>query len=193
MIKNNVIKTTFASVLVIFIFFNHTIVRRYYRVPNKTQFREVSQLIIDNNKNNETVYTSIKYWFDYYLNNNKFNVVEKPNLESIINEMISNPSKIKPFWYTDAHGRPFQLSENAQEFVSSNFYIDESFDGLDAWTKHFTLFKGGKKNCDISKYGVLKDYNGTPFKFNLEVFENTNEVLIASGWAYFDGQDAIES
>lgn len=195
MIKNNAIKTTFASILVIFIFFNHTIVRGYYRGPNKTQFREASQLIIDKNKNNETVYTSLKYWFDYYLNNNnvKFNVVEKPNLETIINEMIANPSTTKPFWYTDAHGRPFQLSENAQQFVNSNFYIDENFDGFDAWTKHFILLKDVKKDVDVSKFGKLKDFNGTPFKFNLEVFENTNYVLTASGWAYFDEQDATES
>ncbi|GEC79053.1 glycosyltransferase family 39 protein [Flavobacterium aquatile] len=195
MIKNNAIKTTFASILVIFIFFNHTIVRGYYRGPNKTQFREASQLIIDKNKNNETVYTSLKYWFDYYLNNNnvKFNVVEKPNLETIINEMIANPSTTKPFWYTDAHGRPFQLSENAQQFVNSNFYIDENFDGFDAWTKHFILLKDVKKDVDVSKFGTLKDFNGTPFKFNLEVFENTNYVLTASGWAYFDEQDATES
>jgi 4-amino-4-deoxy-L-arabinose transferase-like glycosyltransferase len=195
MIKNNIIKSIFITILITFIFFNHTIVRGYYKGPNKTQFREASQLIIDKNKNNETVYTSLKYWFDYYLNNNniKFNVVEKPNLETIINEMIANPSSVKPFWYTDAHGRPFQLSENAQQFVNSNFYIDENFDGFDAWTKHFIMLKDVKKDVDISEFGTLKNFNGTSFKFNLEVFENTNDILNASGWAYFDEQDATES
>ena len=107
--------------------------------------------------------------------------------------MIANPSSVKPFWYTDAHGRPFQLSENAQQFVNSNFYIDENFDGFDAWTKHFIMLKDVKKDVDISEFGTLKNFNGTSFKFNLEVFENTNDILNASGWAYFDEQDATES
>lgn len=195
MIKNNVIKTVFTSILVTFIFFNHTIVRGYYRGPNKTQFREASQLIIDKNKNKETVYTSLKYWFDYYLNNNNisFNVVEKPNLETIIAEMIADPTKAKPFWYTDAHGKPFTLSDSAQQFVNSTFYIDENFDGFDAWTKHFILLKDVKKDIDISQFGKLKPYNGTPFAFNVEVFENTNGIIKTSGWAYFDGQEAKDN
>jgi 4-amino-4-deoxy-L-arabinose transferase-like glycosyltransferase len=192
-IKNSQIRLSILGLLIFFMAFDLIVVKKYYQYPSKTQFREASQLIVDKNKNNEIVYTSLKFWFDYYLGNKKFTVVEKPNLESIINEMMANPKTIKPFWYTDAHGRPFQLSENAQQFVNNNFYIDENFDGFDAWTKHFILLKDVKKDVDISKFGILKDFNGTPFKFNLEVFENTNNVLTASGWAYFDEQDAAES
>jgi hypothetical protein len=123
----------------------------------------------------------------------KFNVTEKPNVETVINEMMANPQSIKPFWYTDAHGRPYQLSEKAQNFVNSNFYIDENFDGLDAWTKHFILLKDVKLDVDLSRFGALKQYNGSPFQYSLEVFENTGELLNASGWAYFDGQDAKNS
>lgn len=195
MIKNKVVKITFCFVLITFIFFNHTVVRGYYKAPNKTQFREASQLIIDKNKNNESVYTSLKYWFDYYLNSNenKFNVIEKPNLETIINEMMQNNKKIKPFWYVDAHGRPFQLTENAQKFVNEHFIIDENFDGFDAWTKHFILYKDAKRSVDISQFGTLKAYNGTPFQYNIETFQSSNNLLTVSGWAYFENQSASDS
>lgn len=192
MIKSSIIRYTFSFGLITLMVFNLFVIRGHYKGANKTQFREASQIIIDKNKNKEPVYTSLKYWFDYYLKEN-FNVIEKPNLESLLNEMMANPAEIKPFWYTDAHGRPFQLSENAQQFLNSNFHVDESFDGFDAWTKHFILLKDAKKEVDISKFSPLKPYNGNPFAFSVEVFENKNEMITASGWAYFDAQDAIDS
>lgn len=195
MIRNTMIRYSILTCLVSFMWFNHDIVRKYYDVPSKTQFREAAQLIIHNNKKNETVYTSLKYWFDYYLNSEtvKTDVVEKPNLEAVISEMMSDPTKVKPFWYTDAHGRPFSLSNVAQQFVNANFYIDKSFDGFDAWTKHFILLKDVPREIDISKYNPIETYNGNPFAYSIEVFENTNGMVKASGWAYFDEQDATET
>jgi hypothetical protein len=190
-IKNIIIKASFILILLVFSFFNLIIVKGYYKTPNKAQFREASQLIIEKNKKNDEVFTGLKYWFDFYLS--KFKVTEKANLESLVNEMMNNPSLIKPFWYVDAHGRPFELSDNAQQFVAKTFYVDENFDGFDSWTKHYILLKDVKKDIDITKFGKLTDYNGTPFKFNIEVFENTNNIIKTSGWAYFEGQDAKEN
>lgn len=192
MIKSSVVRNTFSIGLITLMIFNLFVVRGHYKGANKTQFREASQLIIDKNQNKEPVYTSLKYWFDYYLKPN-FNVIEKPNLETILNEMMANPAQIQPFWYTDAHGRPFQLSENAQQFLNSNFYVDQSFDGFDAWTKHFILLKDAKKEVDISKFLPVQTYNGNQFAFSVEVFENKNKMITASGWAYFDAQDATDS
>ncbi|WP_288133063.1 glycosyltransferase family 39 protein [Flavobacterium sp.] len=192
MIKSSVVRTIFSFGLITLMIFNLFVVRGHYRGTSKTQFREASQIIIDKNKTKEPVYTSLKYWYDYYLKDN-FTLIEKPNLETIINEMIANPSLIKPFWYTDAHGRPFTLSDNAQQFVNTNFYIDESFDGFDAWTKHFILLKDAKKDIDISKFSPFQTYNGDQFGYSIESFENQNGIITASGWAYFDGQDAKDS
>lgn len=190
-IKNIIVKASFILMLLVFSFFNLIIVKGFYKTPIKTQFREASQLIIEKNTKNEEVFTGLKYWFDFYLNTYK--VTEKANLESLINEMMNNPSLIKPFWYVDAHGRPFELSDNAQKFVARTFYVDENFNGFDSWTKHYILLKDVKKDIDITKFGKLSEYNGTPFKFNIEVFENTNNIIKTSGWAYFEGQDAKEN
>lgn len=195
MMRATLVRIVFGIAIVSFMYFNHTVVRGYYKAPNKTQFREAAQLIIDKNHNNEEVYTSLKYWFDYYLNNQsvKINTIEKPNLEAVISEMMADPTKIKPFWYTDAHGRPFVLSDVAQQFVNANFYVDNNFDGFDAWTKHFILLKDVPRNIEISKYNPVQKFNGTPFAFNIEKFKVENGVVTASGWAYFDGQDATET
>lgn len=191
-IKSKLIRNLYLISLSVFMFMNLTIARGHYRGPNKTQFREASEFIIVNNKNNEPVYTGLKYWFDYYLGN-KFNVIEKPSLESLIKEMIVNPNEIKAFWYTDAHGRPYQLSDEAQQFVNNNFYVESSFDGFDAWTKHYILIKDAKRNIDLSKFSNLQTYNGTPFAYNIELFETNNNLIKVNGWAYFDQQDAKDS
>jgi hypothetical protein len=188
-IKSGVIKNLFLSSICIFMFMNLTIVRGHYRWLYKTQFREASQLIIDNNKNNEPVYTSLKYWFDYYLKS-KFNTIEKPDLESVINEMMVDSTKVKPFWYTDAHGRPFKLSDKAQQFVDSKFYIDESFDGSDAWTKHFILEKDAVSKFDIKSYQPLKTLNGDLTKVWIEVFEKEESSYKISGWGILENIDS---
>ncbi len=188
-IKSNSIKNTFLVSICIFMFLNLTVVKGHYRWFFKTQFRDASQLIIDNNKNNEPVFTSLKYWFDYYLKD-KFNTVEKPDLETVINEMMLDSTKIKPFWYTDAHGKPFRLSDKAQQFVDSKFYIDESFDGLDAWTRHFILEKDAVSKFDIKTYQPLKNQNGDLTKVWIEAFENDESSYNISGWGILENIDS---
>ena len=195
LIKNNIIRNIYLGILVIFSFLNLTFAKNYYSEPSKTQFREASQLIIDKNKNNEPVYTSLKYWYDFYLNNNgtKFEVIEKPNLDTVINEMISDSTKIKPFWYTDAHNRPYKLSANQLKFIDEKLYIDQNFDGRDAWTKHFNLAKNIKKHIDISEFNPLKEKNGSSFRFNLDTYEEVNNQIKILGWACFENIDAKDS
>lgn len=188
-IKNQIIKYTILFCLILFMFTNTTVVKKYYHNASKTQFREAANLVIENNKNNEPVYTSFKYWFDFYLKN-KFNTIEKPDLESVINEMMLDSTKIKPFWYTDAHGKPFKLSDKAQQFVDSKFYINESFDGLDAWTRHFTLEKNMVSKFDIKPYQPLKTLNGDLTKVWIEVFEKEESSYKISGWGILENIDS---
>lgn len=191
-INSKIIKNLFLFSICVFMFMNLIIARGYYRWPNKTQFREASQLIIENNKNNEPVYTSFKYWFDYYLKN-KYITIEKPDLESVINEMMLDSTKIKPFWYTDAHGKPFKLSDKAQQFVDSKFYIDDSFDGLDAWTRHFILEKDAVSKFDIKSYQPLKIQNGDLTKVWIEAFEKEESSYKISGWGFLENIDSKDN
>ena len=184
-INNSIIKYCFLFLLLFSLLFDMVEVKKYYQIPNKTQFREASQLVIDGNKSGEAVYTSLKYFFDYYLKS-KFNVNEKPNLESVINEMIADSTKVKPFWYTDAHGNPYKLSTEAQQFVDKTFYIDENFDGTDAWTRHFTIDKSVKSKFDLKAYEPLKQNNGDLTKVWVENFTTQESVYQISGWGFLE-------
>lgn len=194
LMKNNLLKIFLISSIFIFSLFNLIIVKKYYQNISKSQYREVSSFIIENNKNNEIVYTSLSYWYQYYLSNEKTktNLIEKP-LENVLMEMMQDSTKIKEFWYADAHVRPFNPSAETKEFLDANFYIENNFDGYDAWTKHFILLKNVSRNIDISKFLPLQINNGVQFNYNIENFETTKDNLKISGWAYFNEQDATDT
>lgn len=195
LIKNRFVRIILITSITAFTFTNIFAVKHYYDSTSKTQFKETSDFVINNNNKNELVFTSLKYWFDYFLvtKTTKFEVYEKPSLEILITEMMNDPSKIKAFWYVDAHGRPFVLSDAAQKFVNDNFYIENNFDGFDAWGKHYILLKDVPMTIDISKFKNLKPLNGNSFQYSMETFENSNNVLKIVGWAYFENQTASKS
>lgn len=192
MISNKIIRYTILICLISFMWINHDIVRKYYDTVTKSQYREVSNFIIDNNKNNETVYTSLSYWYRYYMPaETKINLVEKP-LEDIIKEMIQDSTKVKEFWYADAHNRPFNPSDEAKKFLETKFFVENNLDGYDAWTKHFIRIEN-KKSVDVSKFKDLKSQNGDLFGLNIESFKVENNLISISGWAFFENQPSDDT
>jgi hypothetical protein len=190
-IRNKIIQTLLIAVIFLLTLSNLFVVKKYYFSINKAQFREASDFVIQNNKNNEKVYTSQKYWFDYYFINDSISKeIYEVELEGLIQQMKADSTKIAPFWYIDAFGKTFSPSEETNKFISQNFYIENNYDGFQAWTKHFILLKDISKTIDISKYKDLKQHNGDVFMYNVENFEISDDNISTSGWAYFDKQSA---
>lgn len=188
-IKNKVIKSAILSVIVIFSLTDIIIVKRYYRTVIKTQFREATQFIIDNNSLKDNVVTSLGWYLPYFLNNeeNKNTIVDKP-LDIYVSEMSQDVSKIKSFWYFDGHLRPFAPTETTKSFLEQHFIVDKNIDLFDCYSKHFILKSNYKPNIDIGKFIPLKQSNGDRVNFSIENFENKSDKIELSGWAYFDGQ-----
>lgn len=191
-IVNRIIRFSILSILLLFMLTNNVAIKHYYTSASKTQFREAAEFVMNNNKKEEPVYTSLKYWYDYFFikGNAKFPVIDTPSIDVVINEMMQDTTKIKAFWYVDAHGRPIVLSETAQNFVNEKFYVENSFDGLDAWARHYILLKDVPKTIDISKFNTQNAVNGDIFKYSIETYEDSNNIIKATGWAYFENQDS---
>lgn len=138
-IKNNQIRTSFLSLLMFFMVFDLVVVKKYYHTPLKAQFREASDMVKFYNPNKDVVYTSLKYWYDYFLNNHgqKFEVVDKPNLSVLVKEMKANPSLIKSFWVVDGYQDVLKLSDDDQQFLDTHFRLQETYDGLGAIARHY--------------------------------------------------------
>jgi len=170
------------------------IVKGYFYNINKAQFREATNFIIKNNKSKVPVVSSLGWYMPYFLHNEneKFEIVDKP-LDVYIAEIQQDTTKLKPFWYIDGFGRDFKPNENTTAFLNKFYYIENNYDGFQAWTKHFILLKDAPRVLDISKFKNLQQYNGDGFMFNVEIFETIDNKINTSGWAYFEKQTAENS
>lgn len=192
--KNRLIRYSIVLILIVISLTDIIIVKDYYRKVNKTQFREVSQFIIDNNKNQNPVYTSLGWYFPYFLNNEKvkMNIIDKP-LEVLVNEMVQDSTKKVNFWYVDGHNKPYTLSESSQKFLDDNFTVEDNAELYDCWTKLYVKNTESLAEIDLSKYKPLKNENGAKIKSWVEVFEVNSEHIKAQGWGYIEEQDAVNS
>ena len=138
-IKNLYIRYSYLALLVLFMVFDLIVVKKFYNTPIKAQFREASDMVKFYNPNKDVVYTSLKYWYDYFLNNHgqKFEVVEKTNLTVLVKEMQSNPALLKSFWVVDGYQDIVKLSDADQQFLDSHFTLKEKYDGLGAIARHY--------------------------------------------------------
>lgn len=170
------------------------LIKHYYQTITKSQFREVSEFIKDNNKNNEPVVTSLHVYFPYFLNNEtvKMNIIGR-TLDEYVSDMMADSTKIKPFWYVNAHGNPYKVNEATQGFLDKNFVVENNIDMVDSWTKHYVRISNRPTRIDISGFKPLKNANGDKINYWIENFETTNDSIKLNGWAYIDGNEANNS
>ena len=193
-IKNEVVRYSILSVVLLFSITDIVIVKKYYKQPNKTQFREVTQFIIDNNTKNDLVVTSLSWYFPYFLNNEKVkSTIIDGTLDNFVNEMIQDSTKRKSFWYVDAHNRPYKVTEETQKYLDSNFSIENNVDLYDTWTKHYVKSSNELSKKDISEFNPIKDKNGGGINFAIEKFESNKETINIVGWAYLENIESQNS
>ncbi len=188
-IKNDVVKLSILSILILFSLTDIIIVKKYYRNVNKTQFREATQFIIENNSSKDKIVSSLGWYLPFFLNNDniKNNIIEK-SLDVYVTELTNNPSNIKSFWYFDGHIRPYNPSESTKIFLEKYFINDKSIDLYDCYTKHYILKENYKPKINISQYIPLKIQNGDKINCSIEVFEDKTNMISLSGWSYFLNQ-----
>ncbi|MBD3723505.1 MAG: glycosyltransferase family 39 protein, partial [Flavobacteriaceae bacterium] len=187
-IKNKILFRTVILMYIIFSIVDLLAIKNYYYKPEKSQFDKASEYVISKMKKDETVTSSLAFYFQYYFDTKQSKtIVQSNSLDQYINEIKNDSTKIKPFWYIDGFGREYKPNEATLAFINNNFYIDYNYDGFQAWAKHFVLTSELLQSLDLSGLNFEKDYSGDSFMFNLEVFEIVNNKVILSGWAYFDG------
>lgn len=186
-IRNEVVRYGILSVIILFSVTDIVIVKHYYSAPNKTQFREVSQFILDNNKVQDPVVTSLGWYFPYFLNNDtvRTQIIEN-NLDNYVNEMIQDSTKRRSFWYVDAHARPYKVNEGTQKYLDDNYDIVNTIDLYDTWTKHYIskTEKNPKYNALVATSKIkLSNYSDANWKagvgvsLNMFLVDNTEQNL----------------
>jgi len=188
-IKNNLVRGLFLTVIVVFSLTDIIVVKKYYTQISKTQFREVSMFIINNNTTKDDVFTSLEWYFPFFMKNEKVNLnIIAKSLDEKVNEMILDSTKIKPFWYTDAHQRPFGPSEETKIFLDKNFVVENSMSFFDAWTKQFIPKKEYQSLLDVSK--LILNQKDKQIHYSIEMFNEGDDKMDLKGWAFFENQDS---
>lgn len=199
----NRIRNKIISALIIFVFstgllFQILVKNDYYTAISKTQFREITQYIIDNNTNNEPVYTTLNWHFSHFLANDKItmNLIGK-NLQQYVLEMEQDSTKVESFWYVDAHGNPYKLDKPEQIFLDQKFIVEKSKDLFDCWTRHYVLknkIKHPKSSIYLSNLTDQNWIGGVGIKYNMLLIdfstENEEKIKNASKVKFKDGRIA---
>lgn len=192
-IKSRFLQFIFISIFVALSLINIIIEQKYYEVKTKTEFREATNFIIDNNKDNTPVVTSLAWHMSFFLNNEKvsYPIIDN-SLDAYTKEMMADSTAIKPFWYIDGHLRPYTPSKEVRQFLEDKFYIESNFEGFDIWTRLYVPKKIAK-GININKFGQLKVSNGDAINYVVKEFTYAGNELKISGYSCFPDQDISKS
>ena len=174
LIKNNTIKHMVVIVIISFALTDVFLVKEYYSRINKTQFREISEKIIEKNTSNSKIVSSWGWHFQYFFNRHpsKMKVVDKPmSFQNYVNELIAAPIEKKPFWYIAAHFQPYTLTPESEKYLDDNFNVVEKLDYFDCWARYYVPKTDAKELIvlNINKFEPIKSDNSV----NILLFSNS--------------------
>lgn len=137
--KYAIIKILLLLCLTIVTFYELFIFNDYYNKITKTQFREITEFIKKENKENDQVVSNLNWYLTFFFNKKEGVQVVEAGLENHIQEMIRNQNKVISFWYFGAFGTYFNITPESQTFLDEKFILAHSFEQFDSWTKHYVI------------------------------------------------------
>lgn len=194
-IKNKVFQYLMLFVLVFYSLVNLFFAKKHYSVVHHPQFREAAQYILEQNTKNETIYSSQKYWFDYFLNNaNSKQKITAKDINSLVKDLKNHPEKRPTFWMLGAFKNKYEPTNSTKVFLDKNYYIQNKFDGYQAWVKRFVPLYEAPKTVSITKFNLInKEKEGSPIIHEIEEFIQNQNKIYVKGYAYIKNQNANTS
>ena len=119
--------------------------RRYYSKVLKSQFREMTQFVVENNKENYPIINELVSWHhQYYFKKYKF----KPTMlegkkVSIVDSILNSADpkyQVKGFWIVGAHGDQ-PLTSEQKKGLDTAYVMTLEHAFHDAWAELYTLKK----------------------------------------------------
>lgn len=148
------------------------VVRDYYNKTTKTQYREVSDVILKS-RDSDQVVSSYGWLMSFFFKEDEGRTVEMP-LGAYVEAMRSKTIPMNSFWYMDGTSRPYTVTPEQEQFLNEHFTLSRSIERNDAWAKHYRA----KVSVDTPNAGAgildlktFKPYNPDA-NGNLMLFEN---------------------
>lgn len=160
LINNKRIKTLVLSVFILFSIIDIAFISKYYTTVSKTQFREMTGYVVDNNKENYPIINEVTFWQQqFYFRINNFKPVmltgKKAHVVDSLLQVQKTQNNIKGFWIVGAHGdKP--LTPEQRKVVDSTFTVTKEKKFLDAWAQLYVPAVAHIKPPDIANDSVLQ-------------------------------------
>lgn len=171
-IRSDLVQKTIVLFLIIASLTDIIVIKNYYNKTSKTQFREITEIILKRNKDKEKVVSSFGWLMSYFLNEDSTNTpllnnasgnniaVDNP-LENYIALMKDKTIPMESFWYMDGNSKPYKLTPEEEAFLNDNFTLESSIEKFDTWTKHY-----------VSK--TIQNNDNQNVSFNIKNFQPSN-------------------
>jgi hypothetical protein len=147
--------------------------QQFYHTVRKTQYRELTQKIIENNPNNHLVVTQWNWIVEYWFKTTPETKVIGHQLDHFVNELKSGSTAMESFWFVGANAQPFQISESTTLFLNENFNLVHKFEYYDAWTHYYQLKSDAKIPESLLKKDSFQNIVLDEYK-NWVIFENSS-------------------
>ena len=139
------IKFIILFAFIIFSLNNIIVVKKYYSIISKTQFREMTQFVVENNKENYPIINELVSWHQqYYFKNLKFKPIMLEGKKVSIVDSILNSSdpkyRVKGFWIIGAHGEQ-PLTQEQKNGLDTAYVMTLEHTFYDAWAELYTRKK----------------------------------------------------
>ena len=160
-IRHILIRSFLIVLIVIFSVTDIFIIKDYYNKVTKSQLREITEFIKQNNNGGVIIVSDLWWHYPFFLDPKKYTVPEISPVD-FVKSMMSDPNKIKPFWYSSGHHFTYQnLPDSERNFLRDNFYIAQKLDLIEAWAIHFIPKQGeGQLNLNMSEFTPLNAGSG---------------------------------
>ena len=141
LINFKMVRTIILFLFIIFSLINIVIAKKYYSNVSKTQFREMTRFVVENNKENYPIIDEIVSWqHQYYFKAFKFKptTLEGSKL-SVVDSILSgkNPKyHLNGFWIVGAHGEQ-PLTSDQRKGLDSAYTMTMEQKFYDAWAQLF--------------------------------------------------------
>jgi 4-amino-4-deoxy-L-arabinose transferase-like glycosyltransferase len=171
-IKNSLLKRFLLIAFLLISLIDLFVVQQFYHTVRKTQYREVTQKIIENNPSNYMVFTQWDWIVGYWFRDYKETKVLQGQLDILVNEMKINQKSQESFWFVGTNSQPFQISESSKSFLEENFILEYQFEYFDAWAHFYRLKNEASKTESLLK---ITDF------FNINLDDSNHWALWESG------------
>lgn len=155
-IKNRVAQQTIVALFLCFTVVDMAIVKKYYFVPQKPQYRENAAYVLSDLKPDEPVVTTFCWHYTYFFKPGKHHTqIKYGTLDKYINQLRGESHMPESFWYMGTHEKSTNLSPENNVFLHGAYVLERRLDLHEVNAMHFVRVRENETQMQLSHFDPL--------------------------------------